>query len=74
MQYDFYDKVLISKKKRFAKWNKPTKEYDEVLEMIMQKYEYSRAKAIQVFKLFNDEQIALLKSEMYRGGKTKDNK
>lgn len=74
MQFDFYDNVLKVKKKRFAKWIKPSKDHDEILEMIMQKYEYSRAKAIQVFRLFDEEQIALLKSEMYKGGRKGGNK
>lgn len=60
---------LIEKKKRFAKWGKV--ENDPKVELIMQHYNYSREKALQVVDLFTDEQLQSLQQKQYHGGRCK---
>jgi|TARA_R110000796_G_scaffold99619_2_gene207945 hypothetical protein len=68
LQYHFLINI-IRKKKRFSKWLKP-REVDN-LELIKEYYGYSNEKAKSVLRLFNNEQIELLKQRIYKGGKRK---
>mgnify|MGYP001231890947 CR=1 FL=1 len=68
LQYHFLINI-IRKKKRFSKWLKP-QEVDN-LELIKEYYGYSNEKAKSVLRLFNNEQIELLKQRIYKGGKRK---
>ena len=68
LQYHFLINI-IRKKKRFSKWLKP-REVDN-LELIKEYYGYSNEKAKSVLRLFNNEQIEILKQGIYKGGKRK---
>jgi hypothetical protein len=64
-QYEFY-LYSIDKKRRRGKWEKAVK--DEDLELIMEVYEYNRAKAEQVIAIFTEDQINELRNRY--GGRT----
>ena len=68
LQYHFLINI-IRKKKRFSKWLKPQEVNN--LELIKEYYGYSNEKAKSVLRLFNNEQIELLKQRIYKGGKRK---
>lgn len=67
MQFTFLLNT-VRKRKRFSKWHKPEK--DEVLDMIVEYYDYSYDKARQVAHLFSDEQIKIIKKSLGKGGTT----
>jgi len=68
LQYQFLINI-VRKKKRFSKWLKPQEVNN--LELIKEYYGYSNEKAKSVLRLFNNEQIELLKQRIYKGGKRK---
>ena len=71
MQYRFYYLVL-NKKKRYAKWNKKEKAYDESeLNLIKQKYNYSTKRATEAIELLTRQQINSIKAEFEKGGKNR---
>lgn len=65
-QYDFYF-YSVPKKKRYGKWAKAEKVPQ--LELIMEVYGYSRAKAEQVLDLLTPEQLTIMENR--HGGRTK---
>ena len=57
----------VRKKKRFAKWAKPTNPIN--LEVVKEYYGYSNEKARQVLTILSDQQIEELKLKVYKGGR-----
>tara|TARA_B110000211_G_scaffold212794_1_gene252716 strand:- start:649 stop:1026 length:378 start_codon:yes stop_codon:yes gene_type:complete len=57
----------VRKKKRFAKWAKPTN--PDNLEVVKEYYGYSNEKARQVLTILSDQQIEELKLKVYKGGR-----
>jgi len=68
LQFDFFINI-IRKKKRFSKWAKASEL--ENIDVIKEYYGYSNEKAKSVLPLFNDEQIEIIKTRIYKGGKRK---
>ena len=65
LQFDFFINI-IRKKKRFSKWAKASEL--ENIDVIKEYYGYSNEKAKSVLPLFNDEQIEIIKTRIYKGG------
>ena len=66
LQYDFLLNI-VRKRKRFSKWGKP--ENIENLEVVKEYYGYSNEKAKSILPLHSQEQIEIIKSRMYKGGR-----
>jgi hypothetical protein len=66
MQYDFL-RLLIRKRKRFSKWNKPETSAD--IDAVKEYYGYSNEKASQVLSLLTKDQLTTIKKKLYKGGK-----
>ena len=66
MQYDFL-RTSIRKRKRFSKWVK--KDAVDNVALVKEYYNYSDSKAESVIDLFTSEDIAAIKSKLYKGGK-----
>lgn len=66
MQYDYYLNSL-QKGNRYAKWHK-----DDIsqLELVMEFYGYSRAKAQIALEILSEEDLEAIKQGLYRGGKS----
>jgi hypothetical protein len=56
----------IRKRKRFAKWIKPEKIDD--LNIVMEYYKVSRAKAEEYLNILSENNIAVLRKKMNKGG------
>ena len=56
----------IRKRKRFAKWIKPEKIDD--LKIVMEYYQVSRAKAEEYLNILSENNIAVLRKKMNKGG------
>ena len=66
LKFDFLINI-IRKKKRFSKWMKPETESD--VEVVMEYYGYSNAKARNALTLLSTNQIDELKKKVYKGGR-----
>jgi hypothetical protein len=66
LQYDFLLNI-VRKRKRFSKWGKP--EDIENLEVVKEYYGYSNEKAKSILPLLSQEQVEIIKSRMYKGGR-----
>ena len=64
--YSFYYHS-VSKGKRFSKWYKPEK--DKYVDMIIERYDYSRSKAMAVIDMFDEEQLLKLEQQVNKGGR-----
>ena len=60
---------IITKKKRFSKWVKPSEIED--LDCIKEYYGYSNEKAKSILSLLTGDQIQQIKNRMKKGGRTK---
>lgn len=71
MVYDFYY-FSLSKRNRFGKYNKKSNlDYDEeFLKLIMELFDYSRVKAIDVYDILIENRSEIEKM-VYKGGKDK---
>lgn len=67
-QYLFYYHAL-PKKKRFAKWHKPSK--DKYLPVVMEYYGYSERKAKAALTILSDDQCKEIAGRIDKGGKKK---
>ena len=56
----------IRNRKRFAKWQKPLKIDD--LKIVMEYYQVSRAKAEEYLNILSENNIAVLRKKMNKGG------
>ena len=65
MHYEFLLHA-IEKRKRFASWQKPTK--DDDIYLIMREYKYSHEKARDVVDLFSEEDLEALRRKANTGG------
>ena len=68
LQNDFFINI-ITKKKRFSKWVKPTEIED--LDCIKEYYGYSNEKAKSILSLLTGDQMKQIKNRMKKGGRTK---
>jgi hypothetical protein len=68
LQNDFFINI-ITKKKRFSKWVKPSEIED--LDCIKEYYGYSNEKAKSILSLLTGDQIKEIKNRMTKGGRTK---
>jgi hypothetical protein len=68
-QFDYYYYAIDTKKKRFAKWHKPEK--DEQVKLVSEYYKCSLNLAEQYLTLLSENDLALIKGSLYRGGRTK---
>jgi hypothetical protein len=68
MQFDFYYHI-IPKNKKFNKWAKGELDKEDVIELIMKKYSYSKKRAAEVVSLFNEDAIKSLKMRLNEGGR-----
>ena len=60
---------IITKKKRFSKWVKPSEIED--LDCIKEYYGYSNEKAKSILSLLTGDQMKQIKNRMKKGGRTK---
>jgi len=58
----------ISKKKRFSKWAKKDS-VTESLSLVKEYYGYSSNRAKEALSVLSEEQIAMIKEKLYKGGK-----
>ena len=58
----------IPKKKRFSKWAKKDAQTDTLI-MVMDYFGYSEEKAKQAVSILTDDQLAMIKEKLYKGGK-----
>lgn len=68
MQFDFYFHI-IPKNKRFVKWAKGEIEKEDVIQLIMKKYSYSRKRAVEVVSIINSSEVEKIKERLNQGGK-----
>jgi hypothetical protein len=67
-QFSFFLNT-IPKKKRFSKWHK--KDADtETLSLVKEYFGYSSEKAQEAINILSDEQLAMIKEKLYKGGKS----
>lgn len=66
VQYKFLD-TTINKKKRFSKWFKAEKEDD--IELVIQSYNVSRQRAVELLSLLDKEKLNTLRERLYKGGR-----
>lgn len=65
-QFEFYLNT-VRKKKRFAKWEKKVKESD--LAVVKEYYGYNEVKARQALTILTDDEIAVIRAKVDKGGK-----
>jgi hypothetical protein len=58
----------ISKKKRFSKWFKKNAE-TESFRLVKEYYGYSNEKVKEALTILTDDQLAMIKEKLYKGGK-----
>lgn len=61
-------KNVITKKKRFSKWNKKQEDSSSI-DMLMTYYKYNREKASQALALLTPEQLREISDRLYTGGR-----
>lgn len=65
MQYHFLLNIVRACKRPYSKWHKKAQSSD--LETIKEYYGYNDAKAVEALKILSDDQIALMKKQLYKG-------
>ena len=66
-QYEFY-LYGIKKKRRFSKWHKKDVNGED-LKLIMQEYQYSTKRALEVLSLLTEEQLQVIREKHNTGGR-----
>ena len=66
-QFSFFLNT-IPKKKRFSKWHKKDAD-SEYLTLVKEYFGYSSEKALEALSILSDEQLAMIKEKLYKGGK-----
>ncbi len=66
-QFSFFLNT-IPKKKRFSKWHKKDAD-SESLTLVKEYFGYSSEKALEALSILSDEQLAMIKEKLYKGGK-----
>ena len=68
-QFSFFLNT-IPKKKRFSKWHKKDADADsDSLTLVKEYFGYSSEKALEALSILSDEQLAMIKEKLYKGGK-----
>lgn len=65
MQYDFLLNIVRAYKRQYSKWHKKAQSSD--LDTVKEYYGYSDSKAVEALKVLSDDQIALMKKQLYKG-------
>ena len=68
MQFDFYYHI-IPKGKRFTKWAKGEIEREEIIQVLMKLYSYSKKRAAEVSMLVTEDDIKKMKMRLNEGGR-----
>lgn len=66
-QYEFY-LYGIKKKRRFSKWHKKDVNGED-LKLVMQEYQYSTKRALEVLSLLTEEQLQTIREKHDTGGR-----
>ena len=66
LQFDFLLNI-VRKRKRFSKWNK--RELADGVEAVKEYYGYSNEKAEIALSLLSQEQLEIIKTRIYKGGR-----
>jgi hypothetical protein len=66
LQFDFFINITRSKKRPFVKWVKP--EDNDNMDYIKKVFDCSNAKALEILRLLNHEQIQKIKEQADQGG------
>jgi hypothetical protein len=65
MKYDFLINIIRASKRPYSKWHKKAQTDDLIA--VKEYYGYSDAKAEEVLKILNDDQITEIKKQLYKG-------
>ena len=68
IHYDYLFYSIRKYKRQYQKWVKPT-EYDNI-DIIMEYYNFSKEKALEVLGILTSEQIDHMKQSLEKGGKS----
>lgn len=66
-QYEFY-LYGIKKKRRFSKWHKKDVNGED-LKLVMQEYQYSTKRALEVLSLLTEQQLQVIREKYNTGGR-----
>jgi hypothetical protein len=66
-QYEFY-LYGIKKKRRFSKWHKKDVNGED-LKLVMQEYQYSTKRALEVLSLLTEKQLQVIREKHNTGGR-----
>lgn len=66
-QFSFFLNT-IPKKKRFSKWHKKDADSESLI-LVKEYFGYSSEKALEALSILSDEQLAMIKEKLYKGGK-----
>jgi hypothetical protein len=69
LQYQYLLNTIRPMKRKFQKWQKPTALKD--IEYVKECFGYSYDKAKQAMRILSDEQIAIIKEKLDKGGVSK---
>lgn len=64
LKYDFLLNIVRAQKRQY-KWHKKTQNSD--LDVVKEYYGYSDAKASEALKILSDDQITIMKKQLYKG-------
>lgn len=73
MIYDFYYHVVSKSNSRYGAWDKPSKDDNEIIDLIKQTYGYSHEKAVDVLPILRNKRKELEEAN-FKGGFTKQSK
>lgn len=65
LQYDFLLNIVRASKRPYSKWYKKAKSSD--LETVKEYYGYSDSKAVEALKILSEDQISVMKKQLYKG-------
>jgi hypothetical protein len=65
LKYDFLLNIIRAQKRPYSKWHKKAKSGD--LEVVKEYYGYSDAKAEEALHILTDDQIDLIREQLYKG-------
>ena len=66
-QFSFFLNTIL-KKKRFRKWHKKDADSESLI-LVKEYFGYSSEKALEALSILSDEQLAMIKEKLYKGGK-----
>lgn len=65
LQYDFLLNIVRASKRPYSKWYKKAQSSD--LDTVKEYYGYNDAKAVEALKILSDDQIAMMKKQLFKG-------